>query len=63
MKKVIRNLEVFVLAVGVVFVWRGVWGLSDIYILPNNEPLSYIISILIGVVILYIHKRNLKELS
>lgn len=62
MKNIYKNLEFFVLAVGVVFVWRGVWGLSDIYLFPNNEFMSYVISIVIGIVILYLHNKNLKEL-
>ncbi|PIZ50757.1 hypothetical protein COY27_06095 [Candidatus Woesearchaeota archaeon CG_4_10_14_0_2_um_filter_33_13] len=32
--------------------WRGVWGLSDVYILPNNYGLSSVVSLILGLVLL-----------
>ncbi len=47
-------LVYLVLVVAVVMVWRGVWGLLDEYLLPQNPKLSYWISFIIGLVLLLI---------
>ena len=56
MSNIKSNLKLLILAVAIVAVWRGVWGLMDIYLFPNNEILSFSISIIIGVLILYFHE-------
>lgn len=42
----------FIVILGVVSLWRGAWGLMDLHIFPKNSTLSYIVSLIIGVVIL-----------
>lgn len=61
-KGVIINLETIFAAVGVVLVWRGVWGLLDHYLFPNNPDLSYIASLCIGLVVLYFDDYVFDEL-
>ena len=39
-------------AFAIISFWRGIWGLLDLYLLPNNYKLSLILSVLIGIVIL-----------
>ena len=34
--------------------WRGAWDLLDIYVLPNSERVSALLSVLVGLVLLYI---------
>jgi hypothetical protein len=63
MKNIKNNFKIFLLAVAIVAVWRGVWGLMDIYLFPNNRLLSFISSIIIGVFVLYFNDRRLNELS
>lgn len=55
----------FALLIGfaVVSFWRGVWGLLDLYLLPNNQPVSLWSSIIIGVVILTATHYAVKELT
>jgi len=55
----------FALLIGfaVVSFWRGIWGLLDLYLLPNNQPVSLWISIIIGVVILTATHYAVKELT
>lgn len=48
--------------VGVVFVWRGVWHLIDTFLFPGDPALSAVLSILIGVAILYLPDNDIKEL-
>ena len=40
------------ISVAVVLFWRGVWGLMDLYVFPNNLLMSYLISIAIGLGVL-----------
>jgi len=37
--------------VAAVMVWRGIWGLLDVYLWPQNPKLSYWISALIGLIL------------
>ena len=63
-KKFEHNHHIFAaLLVGsaLVLMWRGIWNLADIYLFPNQDFLSAIISILIGFLILYMRDFNLKE--
>ena len=41
------------IAVAVVLVWRGAWGLMDLYIFPDHLLASYIISLVLGLVVLF----------
>jgi hypothetical protein len=51
---------------GVVLVWRGVWYIADMFLLPANELLSAVASIAIGVLALIFidfEKRDISELG
>jgi len=56
------DLHSLITGIALIIFWRGIWMLMDIYIFPNNETLSAITSIAIGLFILYINDRKLKEL-
>ncbi len=47
---------------GVVLFWRGVWGLMDIYLFPDQPTLSYLLSILGGLLVLWIDDGEIEEL-
>ena len=51
-----------VIAVAVISFWRGVWGLMDVHVIPDNRDLSYIVSILIGLAILGFTHYVMEEL-
>lgn len=34
---------------GMISLWRGIWGLLDMYLMPNNPTMSYILSALLGI--------------
>ncbi|MEW6222667.1 MAG: hypothetical protein AB1476_05095 [Candidatus Hadarchaeota archaeon] len=40
--------------IAIVMVWRGLWGLMDIYLFPNNRKRSYWASFLIGFILISI---------
>lgn len=55
-------ITILVTAAAVVFFWRGVWGILDYYLFPENPTLSYLSSILIGLFILWIDDKQISEL-
>jgi len=42
------------LGIGAILIWRGVWLLTDLFLLPDNLPVSGMLSIFIGLVIFMI---------
>jgi len=56
----VRNI---IIAIGVVLVWRGVWNIADMYVFPNNPLLSNIISLVVGILILYLPDGTLEHLG
>ncbi len=59
-----HNLIKYILAGGaLIFFWRGIWGLADLYLIPHIPAASYIVSVIIGIVLLVIDHRYLKELQ
>lgn len=50
------------IAFAVVSFWRGVWGLMDEYLFPNNHQMSLWISLVLGIFILIITNYATKEL-
>ncbi len=56
------NIRILVEVTGVILVWRGIWALTDRYLFPDNPDLSAIISIILGIIIIYIENKNLKDL-
>ncbi|MFA6522076.1 MAG: hypothetical protein WCT24_00590 [Patescibacteria group bacterium] len=39
---------------GVTGVWRGIWGLLDVFFIPGDLTLSYSLSLILGIVIITI---------
>ena len=50
------------IAFAVVAVWRGFWGLLDVYLFPENYELSLWISLVIGLIILVSSHYTVREL-
>jgi hypothetical protein len=55
-------LFAIIIAFAVVAFWRGIWGLMDAYIFPNNYALSSWISVFIGLAVLIATDYAAKEL-
>ena len=51
------------IAFAVIAVWRGFKGIMDLYLFPNNLLLSYSISTIVGLIILYVTHYWTKELA
>lgn len=62
-KKKHGTLYYLITSVGLIMVWRGVWGLSDVYLFPGDYLLSHLASLLIGFAIVYFNDFSLSELE
>ncbi|NCN99174.1 hypothetical protein COU62_00770 [Candidatus Pacearchaeota archaeon CG10_big_fil_rev_8_21_14_0_10_35_219] len=49
-----------VIAFAVITFWRGLWGLMNIYLFPNNYELSLWITLIGGLLILIITNHSIK---
>ena len=49
------------IAFAVISFWRGIWGLWDIYILPNDYKTSLWLSFVVGLGILVLTQYAVKE--
>ena len=58
-KKVVHTL---LIALAIVAFWRGVWGLMDIYLFPNNAIVSFSVSLVIGILILSVTEKLTEHL-
>ncbi|WP_305907819.1 hypothetical protein Q9L42_013815 [Methylomarinum sp. Ch1-1] len=57
------NANAIIVVVAIIMFWRGVWGLLDIYLFPGSPALSYLVSITLGVLILYLDGFSLDNLK
>lgn len=47
-----QKLFALIIAIALIMFWRGVWGLLDVYLLPEAPGMSFLLSGVIGLVIL-----------
>ena len=57
-----KSLYHLITGIGIVIFWRGIWGLADLYLYPNQPALSYIISLVAGMLILYLNDRSWSDM-
>ncbi len=55
-------LHIILIAMAVVLFWRGAWGLMDLYVFPENDLLSYVVSLVVGIGILFATQKLADEL-
>lgn len=51
-----------VMCIWIVFVWKGIWSLVDLYFLPSYPFAGNILAILIGVFIIYLPDNSFSQL-
>jgi len=56
-------LYALLIGTSLIMVWRGVWGLLDIYLFPENKTVSFALSVIIGMLILSMTGKIVKELT
>jgi hypothetical protein len=60
--KIIKyNLEIFLLFIAWVMIWRSIWGILDKYLLPTEPLLSYLVWLLIWLLIIYVNDSTLED--
>jgi hypothetical protein len=52
----------FMTGTAIIVFWKGVWGLLDLYLFPDQPLLSYVICIIIGLAIVFINDSSISEL-
>ena len=57
------SFNAIVIVLAIIMLWRGVWGLLDVYLFPGVPTLSYLISIALGILILYLDDFSLNDLK
>lgn len=55
------NVRVFLLIIAVIMIWRGIWNFLDSYFLPDNYVLSNILTIVIGLIIIFVNDYELED--
>ncbi len=62
-KKTHPNFYSIFIGISIIMFWRGLWGLMDLYLFPDNHLLSYLVSVFLGLFLLYINDFRLKEIE
>lgn len=57
------NGNAIVIVLAIIMFWRGTWGLLDTYLFPGNPTLSYLVSIALGALILYLDNFSIANLK
>lgn len=63
LKKQHPNANTVVIVLAIITFWRGVWGLLDIYLFPGSPVLSNLVSIALGILILYLDDFSMANLK
>ncbi|MEI8067365.1 MAG: hypothetical protein WCG91_00240 [Candidatus Shapirobacteria bacterium] len=58
-----KNLRIIIDFLGAIAIWWGIWGILDLFVFPENQLLSYIVSIVFGFILLIIDGNGLDELK
>lgn len=58
----IRDLKILMLTIAIIMIWKGIWDILDAYF-PTDSLLAALISIFIGVVILFLNDNDLSQLA
>jgi len=57
-----QTILAVIVVMGVIAVWRGFWGLMDLYLFPHDQTSSFTASIVVGLAILGATHYTVKEL-
>lgn len=66
MNKVLKLVRQFSIAVGILLIWRGLWYALDYIdkvLFNGNSFFTVVGGVIIGILILYLPDRDLKELG
>ncbi len=52
-----------IISLAVVLFWRGIWGLTDLFLFPDNPVMSFVASAVVGLAILIVTGFIAKQAS
>ena len=55
--------NVLVIIFSIIMIWRGLWGLLDIYFFPGSPTFSHLACFLIGAIVLYLDDFRIDNLK
>ncbi|MCH8518498.1 hypothetical protein LAT59_01935 [Candidatus Gracilibacteria bacterium] len=58
----LSDIKLLIFAIAIVIIWRGVWNLTDAYFLPDHFLISNMLSIALGILILFLSDSRLGTL-
>jgi hypothetical protein len=58
-----RNLYALIVGMAIILYWRGIWGLADVYMFPNDPAISFSVSAIVGIALLFINDFRLDEIE
>jgi len=63
LKRTHRNFYSIIVGSAIILYWRGIWGIIDTYLFPNNDLLSYTVSLILGIFLLWVNDFSLREME
>lgn len=63
LKKHHKIIFAVIVATAVVMFWRGVWGLMDVFLFPDDYSLSSLVSVVLGLSLLALTHYKFRELA
>ncbi len=57
------NMNILIECIAIIMIWRGVWDLLEIYVLPENQLASNIMCIIVWIIVLLWDDWRLWELE
>lgn len=63
LRKSNRNWHTLIISIAVLLYIRGIFGLMDSYLFPENKMWSYVVSIVLGLLILFLNNNRLEEIE
>ena len=48
-----KGFKAILVGAAIVMFWRGTWGLLDLYLFPDNQELSFVVSLLSGLLLVF----------
>ncbi|USN58796.1 MAG: hypothetical protein H6767_01535 [Candidatus Peribacteria bacterium] len=58
---VISNIQLFIISVSIIMIWRGIWNFLDEYFVADYFFFSNFFSIILGIIILFLNNFDLEE--
>ena len=58
----VRDLKILLLTIAIIMIWKGIWDILDTYF-PTDSMSASIISIILGIVILFLNDNDLSQLA